>query len=1193
MRNKQIIAFLTAAILSATGILNGFPITAAGTQLPAEESLTAEAAVASADNSFGIMLANKLNKPQLRPENGCKVIGIEMSGTEAVVRLEAAEDCRIVVCVYDDPCSDGAPVMLGSGVQWVTAGQETVTVPVEINKLPDYYLVRVFLIGEDDIPLSEEYSDPMHTRKMRSLMQSTVNDYSGYEVLNLDGSDTTNFAVYKKEVTVLKGTDTENTVTEQDTDEGICRIRNYTGPTEKGSIVSIEAEGEYAVIFRIRSSETKDGITTVQTEPDLETDDTFEFVKYESDPDKMEADYSLPSEDEVPEGVTVSGAVNTPKPAQGLPDAEAAGEIEEIRPFTKSFRVALGKEADEERETVVKGTNVGDGGTNTSAVGVNGVFEMDFGFSASYYKTGSMDFTSLNISLGVSVGVEFTATFSRKLPLGVGICFESAAGVEFHVGPYLYGEITGTLAINFSAEMQFDLNNGWNVSKKNVDAEFRAEARLGIGLGLGGGINILNHKNVSVNADVNIGVIAEVTTTEPHKGCSLCLDGTCSFEIVFSGNIGPFSAEKAFSWELFKFFVSDAIGFGIGECPNRSPGSDPDDPGEEGQEEQEEQETHVPKTGLTREEQKVFTYVAYWDGTQEALCLAQRGDAAEEDLNAITEFTLPDYDNNLPVTGIYSLCFRNMKNLRTVNLHDNVRYIGSLAFAHCEQLEELRLPPLIEKIEKGAFRNTGIRKIKLPWRIKEIPEDAFYQCRNLASIEMPQCITRIGKNAFADCLSLTDLEIPSEVTEIKAGTFDGCSALIISIPATVERIEERAFAYVKEVHTEGDPDNTLVLSPNIAYIGKYAFYKTNVQKLVMPDLCKFTFEKAAFSNMEQLKEVKLSQNIQRLPSSTFSDCKLLETIRWPRMLRQIDSGCFRQCVSLKKADFPATVEYLGWGAFASCFSLEQDQIFTLPGGIKKLDRFVFNCSPAELHIPASVEQMYFDSVMDIIRPIWFMNPDVEFLDDPETFQKLYDSDDYRQYLTVVGWKGSTAQAFAENPDHPYQFTELSSSLLNKDPYAGENGTPKTMTFTDLEPNAVYNFYDRTGDAATPQTLLYLSQVQSDENGCLTVRYRTRSADTKAEKYVRLFRKDILSDDPETETTTDTTVIPDELFGDLDENGDISIADAILLARYLAEDSEINLTAKGKLNADCNHDGMLTAEDTMILLQFLAGIIPGI
>ncbi|MBQ5334371.1 MAG: hypothetical protein J6Z45_00320 [Oscillospiraceae bacterium] len=60
------------------------------------------------------------------------------------------------------------------------------------------------------------------------------------------------------------------------------------------------------------------------------------------------------------------------------------------------------------------------------------------------------------------------------------------------------------------------------------------------------------------------------------------------------------------------------------------------------------------------------------------------------------------------------------------------------------------------------------------------------------------------------------------------------------------------------------------------------------------------------------------------------------------------------------------------------------------------------------------------------------------------------------------------------------------------------------------------------------------------------------------------------------------------YGDVDCNGEVKIADAVLLARYVAED-QVTVTAQGKINADCydEGDGKITSGDIGSLLKYLA------
>ena len=61
-------------------------------------------------------------------------------------------------------------------------------------------------------------------------------------------------------------------------------------------------------------------------------------------------------------------------------------------------------------------------------------------------------------------------------------------------------------------------------------------------------------------------------------------------------------------------------------------------------------------------------------------------------------------------------------------------------------------------------------------------------------------------------------------------------------------------------------------------------------------------------------------------------------------------------------------------------------------------------------------------------------------------------------------------------------------------------------------------------------------------------------------------------------------------GDVDLSCSIDVADAVLLARFCAEDEEAVITAQGKANADYNADGDITQDDIVLILQKIARLI---
>jgi len=62
------------------------------------------------------------------------------------------------------------------------------------------------------------------------------------------------------------------------------------------------------------------------------------------------------------------------------------------------------------------------------------------------------------------------------------------------------------------------------------------------------------------------------------------------------------------------------------------------------------------------------------------------------------------------------------------------------------------------------------------------------------------------------------------------------------------------------------------------------------------------------------------------------------------------------------------------------------------------------------------------------------------------------------------------------------------------------------------------------------------------------------------------------------------------YGDVNCDGSVKIGDVILLNRVLAEDTTVQVSDQGVLNADCDASGTPDPEDSVKILQYLAGAI---
>ncbi len=72
------------------------------------------------------------------------------------------------------------------------------------------------------------------------------------------------------------------------------------------------------------------------------------------------------------------------------------------------------------------------------------------------------------------------------------------------------------------------------------------------------------------------------------------------------------------------------------------------------------------------------------------------------------------------------------------------------------------------------------------------------------------------------------------------------------------------------------------------------------------------------------------------------------------------------------------------------------------------------------------------------------------------------------------------------------------------------------------------------------------------------------------------------------TTTTTASIAQTVMGDVDCNGICNVSDAVLLARYVAEDANVTVSAQGLINAEFDQNPGLSSADTSALIGYIAG-----
>ena len=120
--------------------------------------------------------------------------------------------------------------------------------------------------------------------------------------------------------------------------------------------------------------------------------------------------------------------------------------------------------------------------------------------------------------------------------------------------------------------------------------------------------------------------------------------------------------------------------------------------------------------------------------------------------------------------------FYGTRKLRSINLPDNLRYIGRGAF-YKSGIQSIKIPPKIRRIAGELFSYSAIEEIYIPHGVKVIDFKAFSNCYHLSKIEIPESVDEIGENAFFEAKRLKEVVINNRNCILGANAFGLCDLL--------------------------------------------------------------------------------------------------------------------------------------------------------------------------------------------------------------------------------------------------------------------------------------------------------------------------------------------------------------------------------------------------------------------------------
>ena len=611
------------------------------------------------------------------------------------------------------------------------------------------------------------------------------------------------------------------------------------------------------------------------------------------------------------------------------------------------------------------------------------------------------------------------------------------------------------------------------------------------------------------------------------------------------------------------------------------------------------------------------------------------GDNAFYFSKALTRLVLPE-----GLESIGENCFACTYSLAELNVPDSVKYIGACGLTDCALWNQIQA-------ENGDFLIVGDGilyqyyctylsddgSVTVPDGVKSIVGNAFgfplyvplmdWNVVNLARnkllhhIILPDSVQRIDANTFADLTTLESVRLPAQLTEIADGLFSGCRLLTsVNIPETVEKIGNRAFFGCESLAE-------LDIPVTVGQIGTEALYGTKW----LSDLHDFMIfgDGYLYSYTGRDKIVDIPENVSTICSRALNNRNILE-VRIPDTVKKLED---------KAVNCPDALIVGKKGSAAERYAAENGLAF----------RSADAAAPAEtdMTLDFSRDIWSFGNARSVFGERYYIsNEDLEAL----RAQNVNTDGIIEEFNTRKLWEGScvglsiTVILAKNGLFRPEQLQPGATSLAETEPSetvlsfinyyqatqgrtdraeAQENKLPMFYRLVNLAANVQYGespalivFATETGshgvvgygqedgswrfdgkrydarillwDSNFPNALHEESCIYYDKHTldyCIPY-YGIHVAEGAADNTAGIFTvcndTDILNAYPHALAKTAP------IRGDINSDGRLTVADAILLARVCAEDPAVQRFDP----QDLDGDGLLTVTDVTEILKMLAG-----
>ena len=549
--------------------------------------------------------------------------------------------------------------------------------------------------------------------------------------------------------------------------------------------------------------------------------------------------------------------------------------------------------------------------------------------------------------------------------------------------------------------------------------------------------------------------------------------------------------------------------------------------------------------------------------------------------------------------------FKNCSSLTEVSIPSSRINIGDSMFQGCASLEEITLPDKVTTIGASAFQDcTALKDIVWSKALTAIKDSAFKNCSSLTEIVVPETVTLIGNEAFSNCDALTSITIPDSVTDFGTGMFYDCDALVtVKLGSGLTAIPKSTFEHCDVLESLTVPRRVTSIAANV-FKDSVKFTSIFIPRSVT------SIDTTAFSYPAKL-------TIYGIPGT------YAETFANENSIRFVAQQTNATGVTLDQATLT-----LNKGASAQLKLTVTPADFTDAVTWKSADTSIATVSDTGLVkavnngstvIKVTVGNVSASCKVTVVQPVTSISLNKTSL----TLEAL---DSYQLTATVnpsnaanrsVAWASSDGSVASVTQDGLVTALKKGTAVITVSAQDG-SGVQKTCTVTvsntayicptpdELE--SPHNYPDScsdiwiytkpgaeslqvTFDARTNMEdgfdYLYIYDASGNQVGKYTGTVLAGQTITVPGDTVRIKLVSDSSGNAWGFKVSRVQSAGDGMPGDLDGDGELTSADVVLLARYLAGAetlTEAQLTA-----ADLNADGVITSADLVLLARKVAGL----